>query len=125
MKKAILIFLALSSLSFIDNQDIKSTLVSGKWFLDSIQEKGQEPEKVSDKENEWLYFYPDGKTEQNSFGQVSTCQWEYDKSGNLIKMKGEEGITILKIIEITEDELIVEQIETPEDSETLIRTYTK
>lgn len=127
MKRAILILtvFVLSAFNSVDSQNIKETLVSGKWFVESIQEKGQEPEKVADKEDEWLLFYSDGKIEQSSFGELVTREWEYDSKESIIKMKGKQGITFLRLIEITKEKLIVEHLEELTDSESLIITYTK
>lgn len=127
MKKTVLILsvFVLSAFNLVDNQGVKETLVSGKWFVESTQEKGKEPEQASDKEDEWLFFYPDGKIEQNIFGEMITSKWEYDKANEMIKMDGQEGITYLKIIEITEQKLIVEQKATVDESDSLIITYTK
>lgn len=128
MKKTILILsvFVLSAFSLADSQDVKKTLVSGKWFVESIQEKGEEPESVADKEDEWLFFHPDGKIEQNRLGELSTCDWEFDSKENVIKMKGKEGVTFLKLIELNEEKLIVEQLEKlTEDDDSLIITYTK
>ncbi len=125
MKKLVLaLFLGLSS--FVSNaQDIEGILTSGKWFVESIQEKGEEPELSSNKEDEWLSFSKDGKVEENHFGDSKTHSWNYDKNKKMIKISGSET-TFHRIIEISNNKLIVELIEDlKETDDNLMITYIK
>lgn len=128
MKKFILLLAALAiSFSFtsLKNQNVEEVLVSGKWFVDSIQEKGQEPEKAEDKNDEWLLFYADGKLEENQFGELLTCKWKFEKQEGLIKKLEGDAVEYLKVIEITSDKLIVEQFELNGSDEGVMITYVK
>lgn len=128
MKKTVLILsvFILSAFNLVDNQDVKETLVSGKWFIESIQEKGKEPEMASDKEDEWLFFYPDGKMEESHFGELVTGEWKYFKKDNVIKIFESDAIKVKKILEVTNDKLVVEFFEDINaKDESLIITYVK
>lgn len=106
-------------------QDIQGILTSGKWFVESIQEKGEEPELSSNKSDEWLAYSNDGKVEENHFGDLKTLSWTYDDSQKLIKLSGSETV-FHKVIEISDDKLIVELIEDLDGAEdNLMITYVK
>lgn len=132
MKKLVLVTLVcvLSSFKYAGSQAVKETLVSGKWFVESVQEKGEEPEKSADKEDEWLVFHKDGKIEKSYFGEIYTSTWKYSEEEKTIRMEGEEGTLFLKIIEISSEKLIVELLDGSVDSgtsnsKTSIVTYVK
>lgn len=128
MKKTILILsvFVLSAFNLADNQGVKETLVSGKWFVESTQEKGEEPEMASDKEDEWLFFHPDGKIEESHFGEFITGEWKYFKKDNVIKIFESDAIKVKKILEVTNDKLVVEFFEDINaKDESLIITYVK
>lgn len=118
------LFLSLSSL-FVQAQDVKGILTSGKWFVESIQEKGEEPELSSNKEDEWMAYSADGKVEENHFGDSKTFSWAYDDAKKLITISGSEKI-FHRIIEITDEKLIVELVEDlMETEDNLMITYVK
>ena len=91
----------------VNAQDVEGILTSGKWFIESVQEKGEEPELSSNKTDEWLLFTKDGKVEESHFGELETFSWNYDKLKKMIKISGSETI-FHRIIEISSDKLIVE-----------------
>ncbi len=125
MKKLVLaLFLGLFTFT-AKAQDIKDILTSGKWFVESIQEKGEEPELSSNKDDEWLVFTKDGKVEENHFGDSKTFSWTYDEGKKMIKLSGSETI-FKRVIEITDNKLIIELVEDLENSDdNLMITYVK
>jgi hypothetical protein len=126
MKKIVLtLFLGLVSFT-VKAQDVEGILTSGKWFIESIQEKGEEPEMSSNKEDEWLLFTKDGKVEESHFGEMETFSWNYDKTEKTIKISGSETI-FHRIIEISNDKLIVEVVEDVKGAaeDNLMITYVK
>ena len=85
MKKIIIICCAviLSSFSSIENKEqVTNILTSGKWFVESVQEIGQEPEMSANKTDEWIVFYKEGKLEKSTFGEVVEGTWEYSEKDN-------------------------------------------
>lgn len=110
----------------INAQDnIHDILTSGKWYVESVQEKGEEPEISAKKDDEWILYHSEGKTEESLFGELSSSSWTFDKENSIIKLTGSETI-FHKIIEITGDKLIVELIEDLNDTEAHpIVTYIK
>ncbi|WP_299619977.1 lipocalin family protein [uncultured Tenacibaculum sp.] len=125
MKKLVLaLFLGLFAFT-VKAQEVENILTSGKWFIESIQEKGEEPELSSNKNDEWMVFSKDGKVEENHFGDSKTFSWTYDKTKKMIKLSGEETI-FHRVIEITENKLIVELVEDLENADdNLMITYVK
>ncbi len=125
MKKIVLaLFLSLFVFT-IKAQNVENILTSGKWFIESIQEKGEEPELSSNKDDEWLLYSKDGKVEEGHFGSLEKFSWIYDKKRNMIKFFGSETI-FYRIIEISKEKLIVELIEDLEDAnDNLMITYIK
>ncbi|SNR16182.1 lipocalin family protein [Tenacibaculum jejuense] len=125
MKKLVLaLFLGLLTFT-VKAQEVETILTSGKWFIESIQEKGEEPELASNKTDEWLVFSKDGKVEENHFGDSKTFSWTYDKSKKMIKLSGDETI-FHRVIEISESKLIIELVEDLENSDdNLMITYIK
>lgn len=107
------------------NQNVEEVLVSGKWYVESTQEKGQEPEKAEDKNDEWVVFYADGKLEENQFGEMFTCKWKYIKADNVIKKIEGEGVEYLKLIDVSSDKLVVEKLSMDDSEEGLMITYIK
>ncbi len=125
--KKIVVALFFGLLAFtVKAQEIEGILTSGKWFVESIQEKGEEPEVSSDKNDEWLSYSKDGKVKENHFGDLKTSSWTYDKEKKMIKISGSETI-FHRVIEITEAKLIVELIENLGDKQedNLMVTYVK
>lgn len=126
MKKIVFtLFLGLVSFT-VKAQDVEVILTSGKWFIESIQEKGEQPEMASNKQDEWLLFTKDGKVEESHFGELETSSWNYDKLKKMIKISGSETI-FHRIIEITNDKLIVEVVEDVKGSadDNVMITYVK
>lgn len=125
MKKIVLAFF-LGLLSYAAQaQDVEGILTSGKWFVESTQEKGEQPELASNKDDEWLVFSKDGKVEEGHFGDLKTSSWNYDKSKKMIKISGSETI-FHRIIEITADRLIVELVDDLNGADdNLMITYVK
>ncbi|MFY7670990.1 lipocalin family protein [Tenacibaculum sp. MEBiC06402] len=126
MKKIVLtLFLGLVSFT-VKAQDVEGILTSGKWFIESIQEKGEEPEMSANKQDEWLLFTKDGKVEESHFGELETFSWNYDKVKKTIKISGSETI-FHRIIEISNDRLIVEVVEDVKGAadDNLMITYIK
>jgi len=127
MKKIIILFCAVLLSSFsvkTSKEQVKTFLTSGKWFVESVQENGQEPEMVEDKNDEWIIFHEEGKLEENLYGEITNSTWEYSQEKNSIKIIGDDiDVTYKKIIEITENKLTVELTEGDNDS--LIVNYTK
>lgn len=126
MKKIVFAFF-LGLFSFAVNaQDVEGILTSGKWFIESVQEKGEEPELSSNKTDEWLLFTKDGKVEESHFGELETFSWNYDKLKKMIKISGSETI-FHRIIEISSDKLIVEVVEDVKGAaeDNLMITYVK
>ena len=126
MRKIFLLVFVLSLVSFTKNneQDVKRILTSGKWFVESVQESGQEPEISSNKNDEWIVFHEKGKVEENLYGEITTATWEYSDADKNIKIVGEETV-FKKIIEITETKLTIEIIEDVNSGDVLMVTYTK
>lgn len=126
MKNFVLFICVATLFSFTTiSQNIEEVLTSGKWYVESIQEKGKEPEVAEDKNDEWLVFYADGKLEENQFGEMITSKWQYVKTDKLIKKIEGDGIEYLKVIEISSDKLIVEQLSIDNPKEGVMITYTK
>lgn len=125
MKKLVLaLFLGLIAFT-AKAQDVENILTSGKWFVESTQEKGEQPELASNKNDEWLMFSKDGKVEENHFGDSKTFSWTYDKSKKMITLSGDETI-FHRVIEISENKLIIELVEDLENSDdNLMVTYVK
>ncbi|WP_408038679.1 lipocalin-like domain-containing protein [Tenacibaculum amylolyticum] len=125
MKKIVFAFF-LGLLSFaVKAQDVEGILTSGKWYVESVQEKGEEPELSSNKEDEWLLFTKDGKVEENHFGDSKTSSWNYDNAKKLIKISG-DGTIFHRIIEISENKLIIELLEDLKGADdNLMITYVK
>ncbi|WP_075341351.1 lipocalin-like domain-containing protein [Tenacibaculum agarivorans] len=125
MKKFIVaLFLGLMAFT-AEAQDVKSILTSGKWFIESIQEKGEEPEMSINKTDEWLAFSEDGKVEENHFGDSKMFSWTYDNDKKMIKLSGSETI-FHRVIEVSDDKLIVELIEDLENADdNLMITFIK
>lgn len=126
MKKIVFAFF-LGLVSFAVNaQDVEGILTSGKWFIESVQEKGEEPELSSNKEDEWLLFSKDGKVEESHFGEMETSSWNYDKTKKMIKISGSDTV-FHRIIEISSDKLIVELVEDVKGAadDNLMITYVK
>lgn len=126
MRKIFLLVFVVSLVSFTKNneQDVKRILTSGKWFVESVQESGQEPEISSNKNDEWIVFHEKGKVEENLYGEVTTSTWEYSDTDKSIKIVGEETV-FKKIIEITDTKLTIEIIEDVNSGDVLMVTYTK
>ncbi|MFD0991738.1 hypothetical protein [Tenacibaculum geojense] len=125
MKKILVtLFIGLSSLVINAQEDVETILTSGKWFVESVQEKGQQPEMSADKNDEWIVYHKDGKAEENVFGDVSSSSWSYDNTKKLIKVTGAQTI-FYKIIEVTSEKLIVELIEDMNSSDNVMVTYVK
>lgn len=128
MKNIFLLVCIVISFSFtkVLNQSVEKVLVSGKWFVESTQEKGEKPELAENKNDEWLVFYADGKLEENQFGETFNSKWEYSKEEEVIKLSSEEEIIHLKIIEISSNKLVVEKIENiREADDSVIVSYSK
>lgn len=125
MKKIVFAFF-LGLLSFaVKAQDVEGILTSGKWYVESIQEKGEEPELSSNKEDEWLLFTKDGKVEEGRFGDLKTSSWNYDNAQKMIKISGDETI-FHRIIEISDNRLIIELLENLKGTDdNLMITYVK
>lgn len=127
MKKIILIICALVLTSFArhENQDLKTMLISGKWFVESIQESGQEPEMSANKTDEWILFHSDGKVEEGIFGDVVSGSWEIAPDNKSIKIIGNEN-AIKRIVEVSNTKLIVEAVGDVNDTDdVLMVTYVK
>jgi len=124
MKKVIVIICALVLVSFkIDTtKEVEGLLTSGKWFVESTQEKGQEPEMVTDKNEEWILFSKEGKIQESIYGEITNASWEYIAKDNSIKITGDK-VAYKKIIELTSTKLTVELLDV--DSSSLMITYTK
>lgn len=128
MKKIVLsLFFVLSAvcINAQQNANVEEILTSGKWFVESVQEKGQKPEKVENKTDEWMLFHADGKLEENLFGETLICDWKYIKGDNTIKKVEGDIVGYLKIIEISTDKLIVEQTSLDDSENSLMITYVK
>lgn len=127
MKKIIIILCAIVLSSFSVSKtksQIKEYLTSGKWFVESVQESGQEPEMAEDKNDEWVIFHKEGKLEENLYGETTNSNWEYSDENKSIKVTGDEVI-FKRIIEITEDHLTIELVEDVNSGDTLIINYVK
>ena len=127
MKKIILIICALVLTSFArnDNQDLKAMLIAGKWFIESTQESGQEPEMSANKTDEWILFHSDGKVEEGIFGDVVSGSWEIAPDNKSIKITGSEN-AIKRIVEVSNSKLIVEAFGDVNDTgDILMVTYIK
>lgn len=110
MKKIVVTFV-LTFISFVTSaQEIEAILTSGKWFVESIQEKGEAPEFAANKTDEWLLFKKDGKVEEVHFGDFQTLSWNYSSSKKMITILGSETI-FYKIIEVSKGKLTVEAVE--------------
>lgn len=127
MKNFILFICATLFLSFttVKNQNVENVLTSGKWYVESTQEKGEEPEKAEDKNDEWIVFHADGNLEENQFGEMFTCKWKYEKAEKVIKKIEDGGVEYLRVIEISSDKLIIEQLGMDDDEDGLMVTYVK
>lgn len=127
MKKISIILFAIVLCSFnVTNTktQTKALLTSGKWFVESVQESGEEPELAENKNDEWIVFHEEGKVVENIYGEVTNATWEYSDKNNSIKITGEDVI-FKKIIEITETKLTIELIEDINSGHTLMINYTK
>ncbi|TYP99171.1 hypothetical protein C7447_102490 [Tenacibaculum adriaticum] len=126
MKKFIIILCAIVLSSFTKNetQEVKSILTSGKWFVESTQESGQEPEMTSNKNDEWIVFHADGKVEEGLYGDVTASNWEYLAEEKSIKISGDETV-YKRVIEISADKLVVEAVDNLNSDDTLMVTYIK
>ena len=127
MKKITIILCAIILCSFkVDTSEtqIKSLLTSGKWFVESVQEIGQEPEKAENKNDEWVVFHKEGKVEENLYGEITNATWEYSDKDKSIKVTGND-VVYKKIIEITETKLTIELIEDVNDDNHLMINYIK
>ncbi len=127
MKKIIIILCAivLSSFSVTKSEsEIQDFLTSGKWFVESVQESGQEPEMAENKNDEWVIFHKEGKLEENLYGETTNSTWEYSAENKSIKIIGDEVI-YKRIIEIAEDHLTIELVEDVNSGDTLIVNYVK
>lgn len=116
---ALLFVLSLTSFTKNNEQDVKRILTSGKWFVESVQESGQEPEMSSNKNDEWIVFHAEGKLEESLYGEVTNSEWEYSDKEKSIKVVGDD-IVFKKIIEISEDKLTIELIEDVNNKEDVI-----
>ena len=127
MKKVIVLLfvLVLSSFNTYPPEfQSKDFLTSGKWFIESVQESGQEPEMTANKNDEWVIFHKDGKLEESFFGKISNATWDYSEENKSIKIT-DVDVIYKKIIEISESKLIVELIEDASSEDTLMVTYVK
>jgi len=127
MKKIALIIFAVILCSFtvsINNSQITNALTSGKWFVESVQESGAEPEMVENKNDEWIIFYKDGKVEEGLYDKVTKSVWEYSEKDKAIKVTGAD-IVYKKIIEISDSKLTIELIEDVNADDNVIVNYVK
>ena len=127
MKKITIILFAIILSSFtVDTSttEVKSLLTSGKWFVESVQESGEEPEAAENKNDEWILFKDNGQVIENLYGETTQATWEFSKNDNSIKITGED-VVFKKIIEISDHKLTVEFIENVNNGKTLIINYTK
>lgn len=109
MKRFLLpLILILTFSSLNAQQDITKFLTSGKWYVASIQEKGEKPEEAENKNDEWIVFQEEGKVEESYFGDAVTCEWKYSKKLNIIEIFDNSEVKFFKIIEATKDKLVVE-----------------
>jgi len=127
MNKVIVIVCAIILSSFSTTKtksQVKDFLTSGKWYVESIQESGQEPEMAEDKNDEWIIFHKEGKLEENLFGEITNSTWEYSEENKSIKVVGNE-VVYKKIIEISENKLTIELIEDVNSDDVLMINYIK
>jgi len=127
MKNISIIICAIVLCSFsvdTSKSQVKSLLTSGKWFVESVQESGQEPEMVENKNDEWVVFHEEGKVEENLYGEITKSTWEYSDKDKSIRIIGDKSVT-KKIIEITDSKLTIEFIEDIVSGEVLMVNYTK
>lgn len=127
MKKIIVVCCAilLSSFNINDSKNqVTNILTSGKWFVESVQELGEEPELSANKNDEWILFHEEGKVEENLYGEITQSKWEYSEEKKSIKITGNE-VVYKKIIEISETNLTVEYIEDVNSGDALIINYVK
>lgn len=127
MKKIIIILFAIILCSFkgsnADTQ-IENMLTSGKWFIESIQESGAEPEMAENKNDEWIIFYEDGNVEEGLYDEISKATWEYSETDKMIKVVGND-VVFKKIIEISDNKLTIELIENANSTDNIIVNYVK
>lgn len=128
MKNFVIILFAIVLCSFnlstADDAQIENILTSGKWFVESIQESGVEPEMAESKNDEWVIFHKDGNLEQGLYDEVSKATWEYTEKDKMIKVSGND-VVFKKIIEISNDKLTIELIENANSEDNLIVNYVK
>lgn len=127
MKKLTLIICAILLCSFnitTSKTQIKNILTSGKWFVESIQESGHEPEMAENKNDEWIIFHEEGKLEENLYGEITNSTWEYSDKNKTIKIIGDKILT-KRIIEISDNKLTIEVIKDINNGEVLMINYIK
>ncbi len=122
MKKFIFPLLLFFTIFYINAQDVKKILTSGKWYVTFTQENGQQPEPAENKDDEWIIFLPDGKAQEEQFGESMSSKWTYSKTTKIITIDGVEQ-KILKLIDINDKKMVVELVESGQES--MIFTYEK
>ncbi|REH50570.1 hypothetical protein C7448_104182 [Tenacibaculum gallaicum] len=105
MKKVIvLLFLILGATSLSYSQELK-TLVSGKWFVDSMK-IGNEKFEFSDDKN-WLELSPDGRYQIMMSNKEDSGTWKLIADTNELEFDDKSFEENLKIEKISETILLV------------------
>lgn len=94
-----------------------SLLMSGKWYLESIEMAGQKIDLPTEMRDEsWVIFHKNGKHEFMEMGQKSEGIWTYQNKKKTIITEDRDGKLPQKIINISPHKLKLEIIE---DSQTM------
>lgn len=126
MKNFILVFFVVlfSSFTMLEDQNERQVVLSGKWYIESVQEQGEKPEKVENKEDEWIHFHKDGKVEEGQFGEVTSGTWTYLKEKKAFKVSFDDTV-FYKIIELSDNKMTLEVGEGLGSDDYIMVNYTK
>jgi len=93
-----------------ENETI-NLLTSGKWYAEYFivdEQKIQYPPEIQKKT--WILFDANKTLDYMLNGTLIKAKWKYDTSSNIIKMYIRDEIQEYKIISITENKMLVEEL---------------
>lgn len=106
--KLLSISILVSLYSFFSAQnDIKNTISSGKWYINSIQ-LGEDIMSIPEDmiKNSWVVFESNSKYKDYTTGSENNT-WTYNPKNNTISISNNNKTSIKKIIHIDNNEFII------------------
>ena len=93
-----------------ENETI-NLLTSGKWYAEYFIVDGQKIEYSPEVQKKtWMLFNDNDTIDYMINGKLLKANWEYNTSNNLIKFFKEDETQEYKIISITENKMLVEEL---------------